>query len=111
MRVFALLLLLLASVSSALAIKDVATHSIKAAAAAQPADSDLNTYAFTAHDVQLSSGVADASISARKGTTRVTMQLTAEQLQPAVPVITAAKTGLVHDVLDAWTFFKVRNHT
>jgi hypothetical protein len=51
------------------------------------------------------------AVIGRHPLTPCTMQLTAEQLQPAVPVITASKTGLVHDVLDAWTFFKVRHYS
>jgi hypothetical protein len=35
------------------------------------------------------------------------MRVTADKLQKAAPVIAAAKMGLVHDMLDAWTFVKV----
>lgn len=106
MGVVASLLLLMACANGVFAMKNVAASSIRAAAAAapQPSGSDLNTYAVTAHDIQLTR----TAHSGRSGTTRVKMQLTAEQLQQAVPVITTAKTGLVHDVLDAWSFFKVR---
>ena len=64
----------------------------------------LNTYALTAQNVDVETGVGGG----RQGTTRVRVKLTGNQLQQAMPVVSADPAkGLVHDVLDSFRFLKV----
>lgn len=85
-----LLLLLVCCAATAYAITPTASPSEVQSSQAQ--ESDLNTYAIIA--IQLELSVVGAG---RPGTTRVSMQLTADKLQQAVPVITPSKAGVMHN--------------
>jgi hypothetical protein len=101
-------LLLVLCLSDAVSMATKTTSSLIVPPHAQPSAAaenspGLNTYAITLSDVQLAT-VADES---RVGTTRLKVQLTAGKVQPVVPVVTTAKSGLQHNVLDGWRLLKV----
>jgi hypothetical protein len=67
-----------------------------------PGQNGVVTYAFSANQLELS-----VVGPGRPGTTRAKTQLTAEKLHQVLYTVNPAKTGMVHNVVDAWVFFKV----
>ena len=62
----------------------------------------LNTYAVTAENVDIQTGIDGG----RHGTTRVKVMLT-NQLQQAMSVVTASvKSGMVHNFIDSFRFLR-----
>lgn len=64
----------------------------------------LNTYFIQAQKPLVTLSPAG---SPRQGTTRLTVQLREQDVNGFMPVITAQKDGLVHNVVNTWQFLKV----
>lgn len=64
----------------------------------------LNTYY-----IQASSPLASLKQGGRPGTTRLTLQLREKDVNRFMPVVTASKDGLVHNVVHTFKFLKVRH--